>query len=378
MLRLCLSAVFKKPWTLSASLFLALLLCSAAWAEPVLVTGRPASVDFLREVLAERGWKAYPTRPLRPGDSWRSPSGERVINLDWSPPVTSVAALSDHPEDVDRTGMLFSGGLTRLKPVRLQYYHLGSLEGHDPNIRLFLTNPSSESAQIYMRRAAGVPSEEYVDTGHGNNVDWLNRERANEGEFLEIPGQTTVVIHRQPMPLAKVVSGTVEMTLTEGTPLVFNLVSACDSEADIGLNNLLKESDVHSRGFYPVATQRVIRAYRCGEPELRIAVGALRQATFSGVRELRGDYGVVYDLQLTLENPFQERRKVQLVFNPRGGDATATILLDDELLEVRRTEAFKEVLVQEIWLEPTEKRELRLKTIPEGASSYPIRIVVRD
>lgn len=382
MSKLCPSVVFKKPCKLCArfALFVLLLplLGSSAWADPVLVTGRPASVEFLKEVLSRRGWQHYPRSPLRPGASWKSPSGQRVINLDWSAPTTSVAALSDHPEDVARTGMLFSGGLTTLRPVRLQYYHLGSLPGTAPNIRLYLTNTGAQNSRLYLRKAAGEPSEEYVDTGHGNNVNWFARDTHGEGEFVDLAPGSTAIIHHQDMPLHKVVSGTVEMTLVEGPPLQFNLVSARDRETDLGLNNLLKESDVHSRGFYPVATQRVVRTYNCGDPELKIAVGALRQATFSGVRELRGDYGVVYDLDLTLVNPTSQRRKVELLFNPRGGDATATFISDGDLIEIPRTEAFKEVLVQEVWLEPTQSKQLHMQTIPEGASSYPIRLVVRD
>lgn len=347
-------------------------------AEPVLVTGRPASPDFLKEVLSARGWKSFPRRTLNPGESWRSASGQRVINVDWRPPRTSVAALSDHPEDVARTGSLFSGGLTRLKPVRLQYYHLGSLPGRAPNIRLFLTNPSNDAARIYLRRGQGVPSVEYVDTGHGNNVVWLQRERAGEGEFLDLAPNSTTVVHHQPMPLEKVVSGTVEMTLVQGSPLVFDLVSAADLEAEVGLNNLLKAEDVHSRGFYPVAVQRADRTYRLGDSELRLAVGGLRQETFSGVRELRGDYGVVYEVKLRLINPGSDSGQVKLLFNPRGGDATATFLIDEKLAEVVRTPAFKEVLVEEFSLLPGEEREIWLKTVPEGASSYPIRLVVRE
>ncbi len=342
------------------------------------MTGRPASVPFLKEVLSQRGWEQFPRRALRPGESWKSPAGQRVINLDWQPPTTAVAALSDHPEDFPRTEMLFSGGLSRLKPVRLQYYHLGSLPGRDPNIRLYLTNPASEPARVYLRRGEGLPSEEYVDTGHGNNVVWLARESAGEGEFVDLPPNSTTVLHHQPMPLEKVVSGTVEMTLVEGSPLLFNLISAKDLESEVGLNNLLKESDVHSRGFYPVAIQRAARTYRCGQPELRLAIGGLRQDTFSGVRELRGDYGVVYEIKLKLSNPTDQVRTTQLLFNPRGGDATATFLIDDKVVEVGRTEAFKEVMVEEFSLLPGENREIWLKTVPEGASSYPVRLIVRE
>ncbi|MDI1289871.1 MAG: hypothetical protein PSX37_07995, partial [bacterium] len=113
----------------------------------MLVTGAPASRAYLREVLSQRGWTEFPSADLGPGQSWSGSGGNRVINLDWTPPAASIAGLSDHPEEVDRRGLLFSGGLTAQRPVRLQYYHLGELAGASPRVALMVTNPGSETAR---------------------------------------------------------------------------------------------------------------------------------------------------------------------------------------------------------------------------------------
>lgn len=361
------------------TLALSLSLMTAAFAEPLLVTGNPAGAPFLKEVLSREGWSHFPNKSLRPGEAWRAPSGQKVINLDWSPPPAAVAALSDHPEKVDRRGLLFSGGLTPLRTIRFQYYHLGALHGEAPGLELFMTNPGSQDAKLFLQKGVGRPSKDYFSTGHGNNVAWLQTEASGEGEFLHIPAGKTVIIFRQEMPAEYVVSGTLGLTQTEGPPLQFGLLAAPNPSDAPSLNNLLKESDVHSRGFYPVATQKLIRAFQAGTgSETKIAVGALRQETFSGVRELRGDYGVVYDLEVDLHNPLERPATIELIFNPRGGAATGTFMLDEKLVEVALTNAMTERLITSWQLPALSHRRIRLQTIPEGASSYPVRLILRD
>lgn len=345
-------------------------------AETVWVTGDPASPAFLKSVLQRRGWSRFPTRALRPGDSWKKGDKE-VLCLDWQPPSASVAALSDHPEKVERVGGLFSGGLTPLRPLVFQYYHLGLLEGPSPNLTLYVHNPGSRAAKVHKVKGVGKPSLDYFSTGHTNNLYWFEATDSIQGEFVQVDPGETVEFFRQPLPKDYVVSGTLGLTQLEGSPLQF-VFAAKKSEAEQpAFNNLLKESDVHSRGFYPVAVQRLDRTYRIGQDPLKLAVGALRQQTFSGVRELRGDYGVTYDVKLKLENTTDREAPIDCLFNPRGGKATATIMVNGEAVEIGETEAFKEVLFHTEVLQAGESKVLRLRTIPEGASSYPIRLVIK-
>lgn len=366
------------PFAKLSSLLLLALLASPALSQPVLVTGQPASREFLREVLQARGWSELPPSDLAPGQSFTAPDGRSVINLDWSPPETRLAALSDHPEEVDRQGLLFSGGLSAQRPLRLQYYHLGALAGADPQVVLQMENPGSQPARLHLTRAAGIPSLDYFSTGHGNNVAWFANELDKQGEFFDLaPGESRVV-YRQAMPCEHVISGTLGLTQVLGPPLQFGLIALPDAETPVSLNNLLKEGDTHSRGFYPVATHRLQRRHLLGsKEETRIAVGALRQETFSGVRELRGDYGVVYEVEMEIVNSSDRAATATLLLNPRGGAATATFLWDGEVLEVERTDAMKERVLKTVEVPAHSSKLVRLRTIPEGASSYPIRIVIR-
>lgn len=346
-------------------------------AEDILVTGNPASGDFLKALLSPREWSRLPG-DLAPGDSWKGPGGVRVINIDWVPPEPQIVALSDHPEKVERRGGLFFGGLTALRPLLFQYYHLGKLRGSDPHLSLLIQNPGMEPATLHVQEGIGRTSLDYFSSGHTNNVRWFQAKLHNLGRFVTIePGQT-IELFRQDLPLEEVVSGTLGLTQTGGPPLDLAFVARPDRQEAVSLNNLLKDDDVHSRGFYPAAKQVINRTYSVGQGPLNLAVGAVRQQTFSGVRELRGDYGVTYQMNLELRNAGQQERQLELAFNPRGGAATATFLLDGTLVEVENTKAFEERVFHTVNLKPGETRQVRLETIPEGASSYPVRLIVRE
>lgn len=355
---------------------LLMLVSGAALAEPVLVTGYPASRAFLQRVLRARGWTEFPGSQLEPGQKWVATDGREVLNLDWRPPPAALAALSDHPEEVHERGSLFSGGLTLQRPIRLQYYHLSDLKGESPQLQLWLTNPQSKPARIHLSGASGVPSTDYFSTGHGNNVSWFGARMREEGEFVSLEPGESKAVYFQDFPFQSVVSGTLKLTLVEGAPVTFDFIANPDGKEAMSLNNLLKEGDVHSRGFYPVATHHLRRRYVVGGGQTLVAIGALRQETFSGVRELRGDYGVLYDLELEVINPSHKAAVVKLLFNPRGGVATATFWCQGKIIEVPMTQAKKNSPIMSLSLAPNSRQLIRLRTIPEGASSYPVRIVV--
>jgi hypothetical protein len=366
----------KNNRTFALLCLLCLGLTACVSAQDVWVSGNPADPDYLHHVLGKRGWTDLPSEPLGVGRSWKNPSGQRVLNLDWHPPEASIVALSDHPEKVTRTGGLFFGGLTPLRTLNFQYYHLGKLKGSFPNLTLVVTNPGGKDALLYQQEGIGKPSLDYFSSGHTNNTNWFQTRTRNKGEFRTIPAGQSVAIFEQAMPLEYVVSGTLGLTQIEGPPLQFAFIARKGREDSFALNNLLETEDVHSRGFYPAPYQVIRRTFRVGSDPLKFAVGGLRQQTFSGVRELRGDYGVTYQTELEIENPTPKDADVKIIFNPRGGAATGSFLVDGELLEVPRTEAFKEHPFHRLTVPKYSTTKLRLETIPEGASSYPVRIVV--
>jgi len=65
------------------------------------------------------------------------------------------------------------------------------------------------------------------------------------------------------------------------------------------------------------------------------------------------------------------------MFQPRGGVATATFLVDGQLASIGTTRAFNVVPFARVPLGAGESRVIQVVTMPEDASNYPIRIILK-
>ena len=230
------------------------------------------------------------------------------------------------------------------------------------------------------------------------------------GRILEIdPGQSMTVFC-QKLPYCQVLSGTTQFTLLEGSEVSFYLNALEDPQEMLSFNLLSNPKDVHARGIYACADQfinKVVVVSDSKVAEARAAVGAVRQPNIIAGPELRGDYGVVYALQFLLINKTESEADFELIINPRGGKATATVL--------EQTDLYNQIIEPDIWLseqvpdlayfrfgnqytdrslskgaEPFSEYKaaslavpagqsavVRLLTLPEGASNYPVRFIMR-
>ncbi len=341
------------------------------------VTGRPASAEHLSEVAGVRVG-----RDLQPGERLRC-AGRTIQNLDLPQIPARILAFSDHPERVRSRGLLFQAGLLRFKPVRFQYYH----EGGRPDGPLFLSvrlrNRGSAPARIHLIQGAAGPDADYFAAGHRNNQVFLRRLVAFEGRVAILaPGESLqVATHR--LPFEQVVSGTLQMTLLEGRDLEYALFAMHDPAEPVGFDLLSNPQDVHARGIYPAADQVLERGWEVGPTPGLLAFGAVRQPNVLAGPELKGDYGVVVRADLRLMNPLDRPQRVEFFFNPRGGPATGTFLArigQGKLLDwsvPRPVPAFAEVSLAVLEVPARGQTLLTLWTIPEGASNYPVRVLMR-
>jgi hypothetical protein len=66
---------------------------------------------------------------------------------------------------------------------------------------------------------------------------------------------------------------------------------------------------------------------------------------------------------------------IALYANPRGGQATGTFIIDDTLVQAHRLPAYSRYKIWQETIAAGTYRTLRITTMPEGGSSYPLRLV---
>ncbi len=319
--------------------------------------------------------------------------GGELCRLGYDVPFPDAALLvfSDHPERVTQCGLLCRGGLPGLRAVRLQLYHQG---GRQEPLYLVLRLHNSGRERAVVSLASGVghgPGDNYFQAGHDNAGLFLhNLLEAKLGHrFVLEPGEWRTV-WQEMLPQEEVVSGTFQWFLSRGSRVEYALFASDTAQGPWLYNLLSNEKDVHARGYYPVAERVTQQTVEVGDWQKERdshywAIGATRQPNAFSGPELKGDYGVLYRWDLTLRNSSDTPRKLEFALNPRGGKATASFYVYmcraaqpwRHWERVDELEAFQWHSLDELTLAPHSECRCTIYTMPEGASNYPVRLVVR-
>jgi hypothetical protein len=140
---------------------------------------------------------------------------------------------------------------------------------------------------------------------------------------------------------------------------------------------LLGGDHPHARGVYPIPEFFFDGSYDCGGPQLEMPIGQIPLPNMVQGQTLGGDYGVLQQLTIRINN-YDPRNacNVALYANPRGGRATGTFVIDGVLLQAHAMAPFGHYKLRQYSIPPGSFVRTEVRTMPEGGSSYPLRLVV--
>ena len=374
------------------------------------LTGDPASVGFVREAairaasaaaslrpgarasavpesIATRGDLGVDDRtavdvPLQmSGDAYLNAAGTTHIDLfnDALPRLApSRLLVSDYPERLTADGVLFSATIDRTRPQRFLYYHYNP--GTEPARRILVkaTNTSLLPAVVHLIAGLAGPGANEMEVGHIATKTFLVRLRRNEGTIVTIPPNATVNLVNHDLPPNAVVNGILQLHEISGDPLTIAVVAQpADAPLDQSPDtaNLLAGGAPHARGVYPVPEFFSDYTYPVDAPQLEIPLGGLPLPNLREGEALAGDYGVEQNLRVVIVNTGRAAQAIALYANPRGGDATGTFIIDSTLVQAHRLGAFTRYKLWQETIAPGTYRTLQITTMPEGGSSYPLRLI---
>ncbi len=374
------------------------------------VTGDPASAAFMRDAVIRAVSGAAATRPgaqvaISPdavpvrgdlavddrtvlevpvaiaGDAYIAVHGSThviVVNdaLPRLPP--SGLLVSDYPERLTADGVLFAATLDSAHAQRFLYYHYNPSTEPARRILVKATNASSQPAVVHVLAGIAGPGANEMEVGHNATKAFLVRLRRNEGTIVTIPPNATVNIVNHDLPPNAIVNGILQLRELSGDPLAMAVVAQradapLDQSADAA--NLLSGGAPHARGAYPVPEFFSEYTYFVDAPApLAIPIGQLPLPNLLEGQALAGDYGVLQALRVVIVNSSRSAQAIALYANPRGGDATATFIIDNTLVQAHRLPAYSRYKVWQETIAPGTYRTLQITTMPEGGSSYPLRL----
>lgn len=374
------------------------------------LTGDPATAAFVREAAIRAAGAAATLRPgaratVAPeaaavhatlptdnrtaldvplqlqGDAYLNAAGTTHVEIvnDALPRIApSRLLVSDYPERLTADGVLFNATIDRSRPQRFLYYHYNP--GGEPARRILVkaTNTSLLPAVVHVIAGLAGPGANEMEVGHNATKSFLVRLRRNEGTIVTIPPNATVNLVNHDLPPNAIVNGILQLHEISGDPLTIAVVAQhadapLDQSADTA--TLLSGGAPHARGVYPVPEFFSEYTYAVNAAALEIPLGQLPLPNLREGEALAGDYGVEQNVRVVIVNSTRTAQAIALYANPRGGDATGTFIIDNTLVQAHRLQAFTRFKLWQETIAPGTYRTLQITTMPEGGSSYPLRLI---
>jgi hypothetical protein len=374
------------------------------------VTGDPATAAFLREAAVAAAQAAATLRPganvylttdsplartdlatdnrtivevplQAQGDGYLTVTGITRVEIEnFALPRLPPAQLqvSDYPEKLTANGVLFTTTIDRTASQRFLYYHYNP--PGEPNRRILVkaTNAGTAPATVHLIAALAGPAANEMEVGHLATKTFLVRAKRNEGTVVTIPPNTTVNLVNHPLPTGQIVNGLFQIREVTGDPLNLAIVAQDASaplDQSIDATTLLSGGAPHARGVYPVPAFYADYTFFVDAPALEIPLGQLPLPNLRQGEALAGDYGVQQSMRVVIVNTSRFGQAVAVYANPRGGAATGTFLIDNTLVQAHRLPAFSKYKIWQETIAPNTYRTLTITTMPEGGSSYPLRLI---
>jgi hypothetical protein len=369
------------------------------------VTGRPAPAELVERVAiaavkqalslqpgASGRFGPVPRRSLRPGHYTRLAVPVRLSGPGCLPVAGKVPVVvrnqrlpaagaprlfySNHPERVKGYGTLFLGRIAAGQPARLLYHHQNAM-GRRFALTVDLVNPGDQPVRLHVIEGTTRPFTDPMSAGHFAARSFLRHQRAGIGYITVLPPRSLVTIAHHLLPHGKVASGLFGLRQLAGDSDCLVQVKVVDP-----LSPFVRppeSSDQLSATIFNSAVKPVAAVYEVGGQWSFIRLGSANQRGPSRLSEEGfGDYGVTYDISLTMINPTEHARKVGLVFEAASGKARGLFVVDGKTVETRALNAHDELVLAVYTLPPGGMRNVRVTTLPLSGSAYPARLVLRE
>lgn len=292
-------------------------------------------------------------------------------------PWPSHVLVSNNPERVARAHVLARGLVGERETVRLLWHHLNV--GRMPLwIGTRLWNVSSGPAYVYWNDAVAGPETDELHVGHVACKSYLDQVQRGTYILLTLGGRQRVGFAYRKAKPGHVISGLATLGLVGGGPVMVEFVAESQPPAPVSVPlSRLPENLSPPR---PVRFEGEIRkeaVYRVGGPWTFISVGKKPQTNEHGGL-LHGNYGVLYRIKLTLENPTARGREVELLVRSGGGAVRGNLLIDRRIVEVPLLRAGASRRAARWRLPAGGRKTIEVLTIPQAGSNYPINLIVRS
>lgn len=316
-----------------------------------------------------------PVRMTGPGCLPVTTSVPVLVNNQALPHADPVQLFySNDPERVRGYGTLFLGRLADGRPARLLYHHQNVL-GHRMLLSVEVVNLADGPAKVHVTEGEASANLDPIQAGARAARRFMHNDRSGIGYITEVPPGESVCVARYSLRPWQVASGLFALRQLDGPAGCYVQVKADD--ADNPFVRPPSGTERLSATIFGPAIKRIDDTFEVGGPWSFIRIGDARPGAGRLTAEGFGDYGITYDIKLTLSNPTLAAQRVGLVFEAASGQARCLFLLDGKQHETPPVGSLQEMVLATYMLAPGARRVVHLSTLPLSGSAYPARLVVR-
>jgi hypothetical protein len=381
--------------------------------EVVEVTGNPAPASLLKLVASHAAARALAFEPGAAG-SFGEPkveadslprgkrtlaaipvkvAGQGLISAQLTAPVEIVnrpldykAAgglfYSNNPERVTQYGTLFAGRLDLDARHRL-FYHHQNMMGKHMRLVIELINSGDGPAEVQTVSGTAPPHIDPVIGGYLAGMSFMRDYLGDIGRIHKIPGQTKLVLYSEVVGETRTASGIIDMRMLEGQDVFVKVSAAPDVSGQLSEGEMasVAAADVPttlSDHVYSAPFKQVSASYTIGDRWEFVRIGKYAIKNGAGNKELYGNYGVIYEISIHMENPTADTRTVKILFEPTAGPASGIFVVNGQIVAVKVINPPNEFQITSVKLAPGQSKDLKITTIPLGGSAYPATILVKS
>jgi hypothetical protein len=231
------------------------------------------------------------------------------------------------------------------------------------------------------------PERDTVWVGYRAASDFVAAREKNTGVVVSIPPKSRLPLSSLRMPPGLTISGLMELRVTDGpAPLVAIRAESWTGRTETvyvpqpaeRIAAVAAQPEQHSDHIYPNPSKKVQGEYSVGGAWTFLKFGRVPLQALTGPETvLHGNYGVIYEIALKLQNPTDKSSVARVVFEPSAGMAGGIFLIGGRTVEIPQTNMPNETTLASYTLAPGENKEVRIRTLPLSGSNYPATIIVR-
>lgn len=302
----------------------------------------------------------------------------------------------NHPETVKKPSRLFSAALKSGQPARMLYHHINK-SGSTMIFNVEVINTTNVPAHVLLIPGDAEPSKNPVRAGFEAADRFVQNWSSYSGEVVEIPPYSILPVSIRRLSPEQTMSGLCYLRLLEDGPeqLIVRTTATVPGNVEkkwktamltaapwryagtkpIGDVALVADADTEHIYPHPFKEEEV--NYSVGGPFGFVRIGQRPIARQDNLGSLDGNFGVLYTINASMDNPTSVAAEVEVIYEASAGYGGAVFVIDGQVRRTPLLQPKEESLVSRIRLEPGASKTLKMVTVPLSGSSYPCTITIR-